>query len=75
MPSEVVARPTKNQVFTHEFVNSLTSVRSLAELLVENPGLDAGDRSQFITIIRDETERLVRLMNHVNLETESVASL
>jgi signal transduction histidine kinase len=59
---------------THEFVNSLSSVRSLAELLAENPELDAGDRSRFIGIIRDETERLIDLMAHVNLESDAAAS-
>ena len=32
--------------------------------------LDAGDRSRFIEIIRDETERLIHLMAHVNGEAE-----
>ena len=59
---------SSNQTKTHEFVNSLSSVRSLAELLVENPGLDAGDRSRFIEIIRDETERLIHLMAHISVE-------
>lgn len=75
MASEATGRLSQNQVFTHEFVNSLTSVRSLAELLVEYPCLDAGDRSQFITIIRDETERLVRMVNHMNLEADTATSM
>ena len=59
---------SSNQTKTHEFVNSLSSVRSLAELLAENPGLDASNRSRFIAIIRDETERLSRLMAHLSVE-------
>jgi signal transduction histidine kinase len=72
---EATERLPNNQVITHEFVNSLASVRSLADLLVEYPGLDANDRSQFITIIRDETERLVRLMNKMNQENETTPTM
>jgi nitrogen-specific signal transduction histidine kinase len=75
MTPEATAQLSDNQVLTHEFVNSLASVRSIAELLVEYPGLNAGDRCRFITIIRAETERLVRLMNRLNLGSETVASL
>ena len=75
MAPEAKVELSENQVLTHDFVNSLASVRSLAELLVEYPGLDAGDRSRFITIIRAETERLVRLMNHLTVGSETVASL
>lgn len=75
MAPEATVRLPGNQVFTHEFVNSLTSVRSIAELLVEYPGLNDGDRSRFINIIRDETERLVRLMNRLELGSDPVAPL
>jgi signal transduction histidine kinase len=72
--TEATAQLPRNQI-THEFVNSLTSVRSLAELLVENPGLDANNRSQFITIIRDETERLERLLDHISVELETTPNM
>jgi len=62
---------TNHQVKTHEFLNSLSSVRSLAELLVDNPGLDAGDRSRFIAIIRDETERLIHLLAHLTADADT----
>ena len=75
MAPQETATLSENQVTTHAFVNSLSSVKSLAELLVEYPGLDAGDRSRFIGIIRDETERLVHLMADMNLGTDSAASL
>ncbi|MCB2145158.1 MAG: hypothetical protein KQI81_01700 [Deltaproteobacteria bacterium] len=75
MAPEAKVQLSDTQVLTHEFVNSLASVRSLAELLAEYPGLDAGNRSRFINIIRSETERLVRLMNHLNGGSETVASL
>lgn len=64
-----------NQAFNHELVNSLTSVKSLAELLVEYPSLDAGERCRFISIIRDESERLVRLIDHLKLACDTAVSL
>jgi signal transduction histidine kinase len=68
MDPETTLPLSNKQAKTHEFVNSLSSVRSLAELLAENPGLDAGHRSRFIGMIRDETDRLIHLMTHLNLE-------
>ena len=70
MDPEATIPLSNNPTKTHEFVNALSSVRSLAELLAENPGLDAGDRRRFIEIIRDETERLIHLMAHLNVEAE-----
>jgi hypothetical protein len=35
--------------------------------------MDAIDRSRFIGILRDETERLVRLIPHTNLSSDSAA--
>jgi hypothetical protein len=35
--------------------------------------MDAVDRSRFIGILRDETERLVRLIPHTNLRSDSAA--
>lgn len=75
MAPEVTIRLPNNQLFTHEFVNSLTSVRSLADLLVEYPGLDADDRCRFTAILRDETERLVRLIERLKLGSDTAASL
>ena len=70
MEPEASIPHSNNPTKIHEFVNALSSVRSLAELLVENPGLDAGDRSRFIEIIRDETERLTHLVAYLNAEAE-----
>jgi len=75
MDPETLLPLSSRQAKTHEFVNSLSSVRSLAELLAENPGLDAGDRSRFIGMIRDETERLISLMACLNLESDVTALL
>jgi signal transduction histidine kinase len=66
MLSKTSALLSESQMISHEFVNSLTSLRSLSELLVDYPGLDAGDRTRFLNIIREETERLVRLYSHLN---------
>ncbi|MBC2712934.1 MAG: hypothetical protein HGJ94_18660 [Desulfosarcina sp.] len=73
MVPEATKALSEKQVVTHEFVNSLTSVRSLSALLADYPGLDAGDRNRFINIVRDETERLVRLMDRLNVVTETTA--
>ena len=67
MAMKSLLRLSDDQATTHDFVNSLSSVRSLVELLVAYPGLDAGDRSRFIGILRDETERLVQLMAHMKV--------
>jgi nitrogen-specific signal transduction histidine kinase len=75
MTSVATTLLSENQVAVHEFVNSLSSVRSLSELLTEYPGLDAGHRSQFIGIIRDETERLVQLVARLGLNSNQGASL
>ena len=61
MTQHATVRLSESQAVTHDFVNCLASVKSLSELLVDNPGLDSGDRSRFLRIIREETDRLVRL--------------
>ena len=73
MTDNETARLTNDQASSHAFVNALSSVRSLADLLAEYPGMDAIDRSRFIGILRDETERLVRLVPHTNLSSDSAA--
>ena len=73
MAPEATALLSEKQVTTHDFVNSLSSVRSLAELLADHPGLEASDRSRFISIIRDETERLINLMAQLNLSSDKAA--
>ncbi len=50
---------------THELRTPLTSIRALAELMVDDPDMDAEQRSRFIAIIVAETERLSRLVNQV----------
>ncbi len=50
---------------THELKTPLTSVRSLTEILHDNPALDVDQRNNFLSIIVKETERLSRLINQV----------
>jgi Na+/proline symporter/nitrogen-specific signal transduction histidine kinase len=50
---------------THELRTPLTSIRSFSEILLDNPGIDVGERSRFLGIIVKETQRLSRLINQV----------
>ena len=50
---------------THELKTPLTSVRSLTEILYDNPALNLDQRNKFLRIIVKETERLSRLINQV----------
>ncbi|WP_419659886.1 HisKA domain protein [Desulfosarcina variabilis str. Montpellier] len=75
MVSEMVPFLFDNQSISHDFINSLSSVRSLSELLVENPGLDDNDRMRFLNIIHEETERLMRLLVDLRPSLEVPESL
>ena len=50
---------------THELRTPLTSIRALAELMRDDPQMDAGQRQQFLGLVVAETERLSRLVNQV----------
>ena len=50
---------------THELRTPLTSIRAFSEILHDNPELDVSERSRFLTIILQESERLSRLINQV----------
>jgi Na+/proline symporter/signal transduction histidine kinase len=50
---------------SHELRTPLTSIRSFSEILVDNPALDAAQRSDFLAIITREAERLTRLINQL----------
>ena len=50
---------------THELRTPLTSIRALAEMLHDDPGMTGEHRQQFLRIIVTETERLSRLVNQV----------
>ncbi|MCP3875809.1 MAG: histidine kinase [Desulfobacteraceae bacterium] len=50
---------------THELRTPLTSVRALAEIVQNNPDLEADKHYEFVGIIIKESERLSRLINDV----------
>jgi Na+/proline symporter/signal transduction histidine kinase len=50
---------------THELRTPLTSIRAFAELMVDDPAMDAAQRQRFLGLVVAETERLTRLVNEV----------
>lgn len=60
------------QLARYEFINSVTSIRSMAELLVDYPALNAIDRERFLVTMQKETDRLLRLMNELKLTPEGI---
>jgi Na+/proline symporter/nitrogen-specific signal transduction histidine kinase len=50
---------------THELRTPLTSIRAFAELMRDDPQMDAAQRQQFLGLVVEETERLSRLVNQV----------
>jgi Na+/proline symporter/signal transduction histidine kinase len=50
---------------THELRTPLTSIRAFSEILHDNPALEPEQRSEFVSIIVKESERLTRLINQV----------
>jgi Na+/proline symporter/signal transduction histidine kinase len=50
---------------THELRTPLTSIRALAEILADNPDLEAEERERFQLTISREAERLTRLISLV----------
>jgi Na+/proline symporter/nitrogen-specific signal transduction histidine kinase len=50
---------------THELRTPLTSIRALSELMRDDPGMDAGQRQKFLSLVVAESERLSRLVNQV----------
>lgn len=61
---------TENPAASYEFINSLTSVRSLSELLLDYPGMDDTHRTRFLSIIREETGRLLQLLGQLTPEPD-----
>jgi signal transduction histidine kinase len=49
----------------HDLKTPLTAIRSFSEILLDNPGLPAGDRNRFLGIVLEESERLHRHIEHV----------
>jgi signal transduction histidine kinase len=56
----------------HELKTPLTSIRSLSEILLDFPDLDAAERRRFLRLLVEENERLTavvqRLLDDVTLQ-------
>jgi signal transduction histidine kinase len=50
---------------THELRTPLTAVRSLSEILHDNPDMELEQRQEFLGLIIKESERLTRLINQL----------
>ncbi|MEM6346355.1 MAG: sensor histidine kinase [Bacteroidota bacterium] len=50
---------------THELRTPITSIRSMAQIVHENPDLPLSKRAEFLGIVVKESERLSRLINEV----------
>jgi signal transduction histidine kinase len=50
---------------SHELRTPLTTLRGNIELLRRDPPLDASERAEILTDTKDETERLIRLVNQL----------
>jgi signal transduction histidine kinase len=60
--SEAATTMSDRQMTNHDFVNCLSSVRSLTELLADYSTLETDDCIQFLNIIREEMNRLADLL-------------
>ncbi|HET9596094.1 MAG TPA: sensor histidine kinase [Anaeromyxobacteraceae bacterium] len=58
---------------THELRTPLTSIRAFSEILLDDPGVEPGERERFLGIIAKEAERLTRLINQT-LEMAKIES-
>ena len=65
MIAPIVPIDARMPAVNYEFINSLASVRSVSELLVDFPGMDAQERNQFLSVIHTETGRLMQLMGQL----------
>jgi Na+/proline symporter/signal transduction histidine kinase len=50
---------------SHELRTPMTSIRSFSEILAEQPDLDSQEAKRFLGIIRQESERLTRLLDEI----------
>ena len=50
---------------SHELRTPLTSIRSFAEILLDNPDVDICQRAEFVGVIHAECERLLRMINEL----------
>lgn len=72
MVSNDATPQSTDQAAKHEFINSLASVRCLTELLAAYPGLEEVDRIRFVSIMQEQTMRLIHLFNRLKMAPEAV---
>lgn len=75
MATRIVQIQDRNSTANYEIINSLTSVRSLSELLLDYPGMDDGNRTRFISVIREETGRLLQLLGRFTTQPDMAGPL
>ena len=59
----------------HELQSSLTSVRSLSEILQEYPHINSTKRSEFLDIIIQEAERMTGIIQQAELPLQATAEV
>ena len=50
---------------SHEVRTPMTSIRSISEILMKEPGLDSEQRERFVSLIHRESARLTRLLDEI----------
>ena len=58
---------------THELRTPITAIKSLANILLENPELEESEKVRFLNILVTESDRIARLVNQV-LDLEKIRS-
>ena len=59
----------------HELQSSLTSVRSLSEILQDYPNINSAKRSEFLDIIIQEAERMTGIIQQAELPLPTTAEV
>lgn len=58
---------------THELRTPITSMKAIAKIMYDNPQLEEAQKTEFLTILVQESERISRLINQV-LDLEKIES-
>ena len=59
----------------HELQSSLTSVRSLSEILQDYPNINSTKRSEFLEIIIQEAERMTSVIQQAETPMQTVSEV
>ena len=59
----------------HELQSSLTSVRSLSEILQDYPNINSTKRSEFLDIIIQEAERMTSIIKQAELPMQTASEI